>query len=243
MSVDLEVLRSMAREALSVTSPARSVEWRLVAVTDTLLKARLRAEVSAAVDLLLRWATQRRRRGFTPYEVFAALFPESVIRSPHVAQAMRSHALAFAEAPAVLALTVTALSAGPRSHAPGVRHAGRLLLDALTRAVARRVSGPPSPPPAGVQDLPSRLRADLQALGAVTERLRVAAAGAGLQADWYTAPLVAHVGLMRVLGVEAPWELVGLLAVGPGGSPGVPPDEHAVNAVLTVLSEGRPAPA
>jgi nitroreductase len=65
-----------------------------------------------------------------------------------------------------------------------------------------------------------RQRPDLQSVGAAVQLLITAAHSLGYGACWMSAPVLAAEGLERVLGVEAPAQLVALVPAGrPAGSP------------------------
>jgi F420 biosynthesis protein FbiB-like protein len=80
------------------------------------------------------------------------------------------------------------------------------------RAVVQAALGPASPSPEAVNVL--RGQPDLQSVGAAVQNLLLAATDRGLGGCWLSGPLIAREGLERVLGVEAPWQLATLVALG-----------------------------
>ncbi len=75
---------------------------------------------------------------------------------------------------------------------------------------------------------------DIVSLGASIENLLLTATDLGYASCWMTGPLVARRQLEGVLGVEPPWSLGALLAIGKAGAPRAQSDKKSVDEILEV---------
>lgn len=102
------------------------------------------------------------------------------------------------------------------------------------RAVVQTALGPASPSPEAVNVL--RGQPDLQSVGAAVQNLLLAATDRGLGGCWLSGPMIAREALEGLLGVEQPWRLATLVAL---GKPVLPLPVRAPRKGLGALLEIR----
>ncbi len=176
----------------------------------------------------------------------------SLAPSPNNAQPWRFIALANAELlgqmkaavlEAVDSLPLDTTSEEGRKALKKVRHFATFFADAPLvvavllkpyQAVVHAALGPTSPRPEAVNIL--RGQPDLQSVGAAVQNLLLAATDRGLGGCWLSSPLMAREALEGLLGVDEPWRLATLVAL---GKPVTPLPVRAPRKGLGVLLEIR----
>lgn len=121
----------------------------------------------------------------------AEVFPQP--KSAAAAEAMKRlmwFSTFFAQAPAVIFVTLSPYRA----------------------VVDEAVEGCESPTHDEINEL--RMRPDLQCIGAAIEHILLGATDLGLGGCWLSAPLIARRELEATLGLEPPWQLASMVAVG-----------------------------